>query len=98
MVITILEARVEPDMVSALQAAYQNGLSHLPPQMIRTYLIQDTADKTVWRIVSVWKSRAALDEMRRSRETPEGILMFRGAGVEEPILSIFDVVAFAPIE
>ena len=96
MVVTILEAHIEPDMTSALLAAYQNGLSHLPPQMVRTYLIQSTADKAVWQILSVWKSREALDEMRSSRETPEGILMFRAAGAEEPKISIFDVAAYAP--
>ena len=95
MVVTILEAHVEPDMTSALLVAYQSGLSHLPPQMIRTFLIQSTEDKTVWRILSVWKSREALDEMRSSRETPEGILMFRAAGAE-PQLAIFDVAAYAP--
>jgi hypothetical protein len=96
MVITILESRVEPDMVPALLAAYQNGLSHLPPQMIRTFLAHSAADKTLWRIISVWQSREALEEMRRSRETPEGILMFRAAGAEDPKLSIFDVAASAP--
>ena len=98
MVITILEARVEPDMAPALLAAYQNGLSHLPRQMIRTFLIQNTTDKNIWRILSVWKSREALDEMRASRETPEGILMFRAAGVEEPELSIYNVAAFAQMD
>ena len=98
MVITILEARIEPDMAPGLMAAYQNGLSHLPPQMIRTYLMKDAADKHIWRILSVWKSREALDEFRSSRETPEGILIFRAAGVEEPMLSIYDVAAFAPTE
>lgn len=90
MVITILEAQIAPDMVPALLAAYQNGLSQLPPQMIRTFLIKIMADK------SVWKSREALEEMRRSRETPEGILMFRAAGVEQPQLSVFEVAAHAP--
>lgn len=96
MVITTLEAHVEPDMVPALLAAYQNGLSHLPPQMIRTFLAHSAADKTLWRIVSVWKSREALEEMRHSRETPEGILMFQAAGAEDPQLSIFEVAAYAP--
>lgn len=96
MVITTLEAHVAPDMVPALLAAYQNGLSHLPPQMIQTFLINSIADKSIWRILSVWKSREALEEMRRSREIPEGILMFRAAGVEDPQLSIFDVAAYAP--
>jgi quinol monooxygenase YgiN len=96
MVITILEAHIEPHMVPALLAAYQNGLFHLPPQMIRTFLINSTADKSIWRILSVWKSREALEEMRQSRETPEGILMFRAAGVEQPQLSVFEVAAYAP--
>lgn len=96
MVITTLEAHIEPDMVPELLEAYQNGLSHLPPQMIRTFLIQSAADKTLWKILSVWKSREALEEMRRSRETPEGILMFRAAGAEDPQLSIFEVAAYAP--
>jgi hypothetical protein len=96
LVITILEAHIELDMVPALLAAYHNGLSHLPPQMIQTFLINSATDKSIWRILSIWKSREALDEMRSSREVPEGVLMFRAAGAEEPTLSIFDVAAFAP--
>jgi hypothetical protein len=96
MVLTILEAHIEPDMVPALLAAYQNGLSHLPPQMVKTFLINSTADKSIWRILSVWKSREALEEMRHSRETPEGILMFRAAGAEDPKLFVFEVAAHAP--
>jgi len=37
----------------------------------------------------VWR-REALDEYRRSVETPGGVLRFRAAGAE-PTLSIFDV-------
>jgi Uncharacterized conserved protein len=96
MVITILETRVEPDMVPALLAAYQNGFTHLPPGLIRTFLAHSAEDKTIWRMISVWESREALEEMRRSRATPEGILMFRAAGAEDPTLSIFEVAAYAP--
>jgi quinol monooxygenase YgiN len=95
MVITILEAHVETGKWSALQDAYKKGLGQLPPQMMQTYLIQGAGDKTLWQIVSVWKSRAALDEMRNSMETPAGVLMFRAAGAE-PRLSVFDVSASAP--
>ena len=63
--------------------------------MVRTYLLQDVKDQTLWKIVSVWKSREALDEMRNSGETPTGVLMFRNAGAE-PKLSIFNVPVFAP--
>ena len=95
MVITILEAHVEPDRWSGFESDFKNRTNQLPPQMLQTFLLQDAADKTLWRIVSVWKSREALDEMRSSGETPTGIVMFRSAGAE-PKLSIFDVPVFAP--
>jgi quinol monooxygenase YgiN len=63
--------------------------------MLQTFLLQDVADQTFWRIISVWKSREALDEMRNSGETPTGVLMFRNVGAE-PKLSIFNVPASAP--
>lgn len=94
-VITILEAHVELDKAPVLLAAYQKGLGQLPPQMIQTFILQSFKDKTLWQIISVWKNRAALEEMRNSTETPEGILIFRSAGAE-PQVSVFDVPAFAP--
>jgi hypothetical protein len=95
MVITILEAHVDSDKAAVLQAAYTRGLDTLPPQMVQTFLTHNVADQTLWQIISVWKSRAALDEMRNSGETPAGVLMFREAGAE-PKLSVFAVPAFAP--
>lgn len=95
MVITILEAHVAETNWSAFQSDFKARTVELPPQMIRTYLLQDTADPTLWRIVSVWESREALNEMRNSGETPTGVIMFRSAGAE-PKLSIFNVPVFAP--
>ncbi len=95
MVITILEAHVDEKKWSDFQADFKQRTAELPPQMVRTYLLQDVKDQTLWQIVSVWKSREALDEMRNSGETPTGVLMFRSAGAE-PRLSIFNVPVFAP--
>jgi hypothetical protein len=95
MVLTILEAHVDAEYWAALQADYQKRTIQLPPQMVQTFLLQDAADQSRWRIVSVWKSREALDEIRNSGLTPEGVVMFRNVGVE-PKLSIFNVPAFAP--
>ena len=94
MVITILEAHVSADQWSDFQKDFQQRTAELPPQMVRTYLLQDVEDQTLWQIVSVWKSREALDEMRNSGETPTGVLMFRSAGAE-PRRSIFNVPVFA---
>ena len=95
MVITVLEAHVDADHWVAFQTDYKNRTKHLPPQMVQTFLLQSAMDQTLWQIVSVWKSREALDEMRNSGETPEGVIMFRNAGTE-PKLSIFNVPAAAP--
>ncbi len=90
MVITILEARVESAKWSALADAFKTGIAHLDPGIAETSLIHGPADPTLWRIHTVWQSRAALDQMRQSGETPRGVRMFRAAGAE-PTLSVFSV-------
>jgi hypothetical protein len=92
MVMTVLEAHVALEKQAALEQAYKTGIEHLPPQLTQTFLIHNIVDPTVWRIVSVWRSREALEEMRQSMETPGGVLIFRAADAE-PMLSIFEVVA-----
>jgi quinol monooxygenase YgiN len=95
MVITILEAQVGTEKWTAFQTDFKNRTAQLPPQMVQTFQLQDSADRTLWRILSVWRSREALDEMRNSGETPEGVVMFRNVGAE-PRLSIWNVSAAAP--
>jgi hypothetical protein len=90
MVITILEAQIASDKWEVLKRAYGSGAETLPPPIVETFLAQSATDPTVWRIMTVWRSREALDDYRQSVETPEGVLMFRAAGAE-PTLSIFDI-------
>lgn len=94
MVITILEARVAPEKTVLLEEEYKQGIEQLDAGIMQTFLLRDFKDVSLWRIVTVWQSRAALDEMRQSDETPRGILMFRAADAE-PTLSVLDVVAHA---
>ena len=94
MVMTVSEAHVAPENWAALERAYMAGTERLPSQMVQTFLVRSTAESTLWRIISVWHSREALEEMRQSTETPGGVLMFRAAGAE-PTLAIFDVAARA---
>jgi hypothetical protein len=95
MVITILEAPVVQDKWEVLKEVYGSGTDELPPPIAETFLAQSATDPTVWRIMTVWRSREALDDYRQSVETPEGVLMFRAAGAE-PTLSIFDIHVHAP--
>ncbi len=94
-VMTVLEARVAPDRWADLVRLYQSGGTRLPPQMLQTALVQAESDRQLWRGISVWRSRAALEEYRRSVETPGGVAMFRAVGAE-PVLSIWTVDASAP--
>lgn len=94
MVITMLEATIPEDYWPSLQRTYDAGVERLPSQITETFLLHDTADRTVWRIVTVWRSREALDEYRRSVDVPGGVAMFRSVGVE-PTLRIFDVASHA---
>jgi quinol monooxygenase YgiN len=95
MIVTILEAHVNAENWAAFQSDFKERTNQLPLNMLQTFLLQDTTDKSLWRIISVWKSREALDEMRNSGETPAGVVMFRSAGAE-PKLSIFKVCVSAP--
>ncbi|MFO7539988.1 MAG: hypothetical protein R6X32_18265 [Chloroflexota bacterium] len=90
MVMTILEAQVDPSKWEVMRQSYTTGSTELPPQMAQTFLLQSASDPTIWRMASVWKSREALEEYRQSVETPGGVLFFRSVGAE-PKLSIFDV-------
>jgi heme-degrading monooxygenase HmoA len=90
MVMTVLEAEVARSNWPKLEATYADMTGQLPPGLVRTFLVQDQSDSAVWRIITVWESRDALDQMRRSTETPGGVLTFRAAGAE-PRLRIFDV-------
>ncbi len=93
MVITMLEAHVEPEKWAALEQKYSEVLKEgLTPGLVQTFLLRGTSDPTLWRIATVWSSREALDEMRRSGTTPAGVLIFRAANAE-PTLSIFEVRA-----
>lgn len=95
MVITTLDAQVPPDKWAALEQAYKEAVaSETDPGLVETFLLHNFKEPNQWRIVTVWESRAALDAMRNSGETPRGVLIFRAAGAE-PALTISDVVSYA---
>ncbi len=91
MVITILEAVVSPDKWASLERIFFEMMkAGLPPQIIHTFLMQSFENKNSWRIITLWRSREALDDVRKLPEVPAGVRMFRSVGAE-PVLSVFDV-------
>ncbi len=95
-VMTILEAHVATDKQAVLTAAYKRSVAKLDAGIEQTFLAHSNADPTLWRIITVWRDRAALDAMRASGETPRGVLIFREAGAE-PSLTVFVVEEHAAI-
>ena len=95
MVMTILEARVAPDRIAELEGAYREGVSPFPPGLVETFLVCDSRDTTLYRIITVWASREALENMHASTEKPKGVQFFEAAGAT-PKLSVLDIVVHQP--
>ena len=91
MILTQLEGKVAPEHWNNLKVAFAESLQQLPSAIYQSYLIQDESERSIWRIVTIWRSRQALQAYRATVETPGGVLMFRAAGAE-PTLSIHKVV------
>jgi quinol monooxygenase YgiN len=96
MIVTILEANIEPGREADLEAAYAQAVAsnNRPAGLVRSELLRDAFDPTRWRIQTSWQNRQALEAMRGTG-TPAGILMFRSAGAE-PQTSVFEVVDNLP--
>ena len=90
-VVTVLQASVPAERQGELQAAYRAAADDgFPPGLIRSVLLQDANDRTLWRIQTLWESRQHLDAMR-GKGTPRGLLIFRAAGAE-PTVTILEAV------
>ncbi len=89
-VMTVLEAHVPAERWAELLETSRSHGGRLPPQLLRTFLVQGEDDPTLWRIIAIWRSRAALDEYRAAAATPGGVAMFRAVGAE-PSLGIWRV-------
>lgn len=87
----IWEGLVPRERQAALLTAYAEGIEHAPPQITRHLIARDVDDPDVFRLVSFWESRAALNEYRLAVETPAALQMFRAAGAE-PTRTIAEVL------
>jgi hypothetical protein len=92
-VVTVLEARVAAEREDDLRAAYaQAGRGVFPTGLLRSVLLRDSAEPSLWRIETTWRSRDDLEAMRQKIVgKPQGVLIFEAAGAE-PTLGVFDVV------
>ena len=90
MVVTILEGKISLDKIPLLQKKYSEILKNKPPSIEKSYLLVDSENQNMCQIITIWKSREDIDEMRK-QGTPAGVLLFREVGTE-PTLSIYEVI------
>jgi hypothetical protein len=76
MVVKVLEAHVASHRVSALERAWWDGWRAWPPGLVDPFLVRDSGDDTVSRIITVWSSREALEKMRAPVDKPKGAQFF----------------------
>ena len=92
MIITIIEANVPQEKWLDLEMAYKAKIHHVPPQLKETYLIHDRNYPEVWRIISIWRSIEAYEEVSNSPIYETCMQVFRAVDVH-PTRRIFDVPA-----
>ena len=91
MIMTSLEAHVEPAKQDLLKQAFKKELASRLPGATEGVLTQSSSDPTLWRLNGFWESLEVFENYRRSVGVAAGILIFRAAGAE-PSMSIFEVV------
>ncbi len=90
MIMLVMEGHIAEEQWPGLVAAYEAATKNMPAAMLQMYLTQDINDRTLWRAVTVWRSREALVAQRQSTESPRGEAMFRAAGAQ-PTHYVVDV-------
>jgi quinol monooxygenase YgiN len=92
MIVTILEGHVPSNRWNDFENSYREIIKHLPVQLKETFLIQDEHDPTLWRVISVWKSREDYDVIKFDPLYHSCSELYRSVGVESTRRT-FNVVA-----
>lgn len=85
MILTILEGQVQRERAAELERSFHETESDLPSQIVESFLVRDAAQETHFKIITIWKSQAALEEYRASVDKPKGVEMFEAAGTTPQI-------------
>jgi quinol monooxygenase YgiN len=91
-VLTIITATVTKDQWDLLKEKYEAvDKKDLPSSLLNSYLIQDSKEPEIWRIVTVWENLEAMSQYRQSVETPAWILVFQAVNAD-PELTINEII------
>ena len=86
-VVTTFEGHVAEARRDDLLHAFKGALATPEPGLVRTFLLQQRSDPTVWRVVTLWRDAAALDSVLAAGP-PRGPAILRAAGSEHPMLIV----------
>ena len=90
-VMTEVSAIVEPGQEANLVDGFRRLLAAPKPDGLeRTELLRGRDG--AWRVQTLWRDQAALDQMRAAPEPPAAPQLFRQVGAE-PVLTVFRVEA-----
>ncbi len=95
MVMTVLEGLVAKEKWTELSAAYEAGLTRMPPQMVQSFLVQGQEEPTLWRGISIWPSRVPVLQTRLLDRRQR--FLAPGRGVERKVLTPNDVTGSADL-
>lgn len=91
-VLTVIKATVTMNQWDLLKEKYEAvEKKDLPASLLSSYLIQDSNNKEVWRIVTIWENLEAMNQYRKSVETPAWILVFQSVNAD-PELTINEII------
>jgi heme-degrading monooxygenase HmoA len=88
-VVTMVSARIAPDRVAEVIGPFSAAVRAGMPERRQTSLLR--GDDDLWRIVTVWRSRADLAAYLTSVGEPFARRLFREAG-GVPEVDVFEVV------
>ena len=91
MYVSILSGQVVKDNWVRLEEAYAKAIRHPPEGLLESFLIQDSESRTLWQIVSVWRSPEAYEQAHSEKVTEVCVQMFCDAG-STPERTTFHVV------
>jgi heme-degrading monooxygenase HmoA len=70
LVITVLEAPVLPEKTAQLENAFNQAIKQLDTGIVQSFLTRNSKEPAMWKILTIWENREALDAMRQSGEIP----------------------------
>ncbi|GAP17058.1 hypothetical protein [Levilinea saccharolytica] len=80
MYVSILSGQVVKDNWVRLEEAYAKAIRHPPEGLLESFLIQDSESRTLWQIVSVWRSQEAYELGHEMKVTDTCTQLFCDAG------------------